>query len=450
MKKGNLSSADRARIRALSRGDVEITLSQLGPFLSGARWVAKTNRYSSNTTRRIGKDLHKIGALQRPKDLSHYIAASCPLHCADGWSYFGKALISLLRGDPHRVVHLAYYAELRAAISLLASEGIGIFNQRHFVVDAPRSVAVLGDRARTHEFAWGCLKFWSRLSRSGTLFASLVEPGGVTLAEWFDPVGGVGQISAQARQWFGQWSMDIGLFVKDREARNDSSYRPDGIPRAWNLNSSDVLSLVSEIWECFEPSSTSPFANLDRYILRIALEGAFTGRTGKTPLTDPAAFEAFVLSVVRGQSFEGGVADHWTDFLLRRTVPVDPKLFAYSRLNPTDADGYAAVLARAALLLRVASGSACQLFRAAGISSTQISFWWEELGMVRGLWPGKKTRTELFDMWEDISLHLEKIRDFQNQHQQSAQSFYRVGTDLADVVMGLGGSERVAIWSLVP
>jgi hypothetical protein len=71
------------------------------------------------------------------RHLAQYIAASSILHCADGWSYLGRAINCLLKGDPHRVVHLAYYAELRAALSLLASEAIGVFSRNNFVIDAP-------------------------------------------------------------------------------------------------------------------------------------------------------------------------------------------------------------------------------------------------------------------------------------------------------------------------
>ena len=64
------------------------------------------------------------------------IAISAPLHCVDGWSYASRAIASLLAGDGHAARHLAYYAQLRAGLSLLANLGVGIFNRINFVAKA--------------------------------------------------------------------------------------------------------------------------------------------------------------------------------------------------------------------------------------------------------------------------------------------------------------------------
>src|ERR1700722_6306108 len=117
-------NADCVLIKKTNRDYVERTLAELDPFISKSRWVGKTNRYASDTVDRLALDT-KSPSLLRTTHLAQYISASSILHCADGWSYLGRAISCLLTGDPHRVVHLAYYAELRAALSLLASEGIG-------------------------------------------------------------------------------------------------------------------------------------------------------------------------------------------------------------------------------------------------------------------------------------------------------------------------------------
>ena len=143
---------DRRLIRSLSRLDVEKTLAGLKPFIARSRWLGSTNRYCKDTLAKIKSDA-SARRIRCPLHLAQYISASSLLHSSDGWSYLGKALLSILRGDPHRAVHLAYYAELRAAVSLLATEGIGIFNNRHFVIDAPGSVARMhGGNSPTHQF----------------------------------------------------------------------------------------------------------------------------------------------------------------------------------------------------------------------------------------------------------------------------------------------------------
>src|SRR5688572_29446428 len=112
-----INQKDMPKIEAVSRADVELTLAGLRQFIRKRIWVGATNRYLANTTKTIEAEL-RAGQAQAPQQLAQYVAASTLLHCADGWSYLGKSIISLLRGDPHRALHLAYYAELRAAISL--------------------------------------------------------------------------------------------------------------------------------------------------------------------------------------------------------------------------------------------------------------------------------------------------------------------------------------------
>src|SRR5438067_355249 len=143
---------DCATIQSSSRAYVEKTLSGLRRFAREFHWIGKSNAYSGDIIEKIKMDsvAHRI---RNPRHLSQYISASCLLHCADGWSYLGKAIVLLLRGDPHRCRHLAYYAELRAAMSLLAADGIGIFNNTHFVFDGPNSVTRLPRNYNTHRFA---------------------------------------------------------------------------------------------------------------------------------------------------------------------------------------------------------------------------------------------------------------------------------------------------------
>jgi hypothetical protein len=447
----SVSKLDRTIIRKLARTNVEQMLARMDTVLASSRWLQKSNRYAKNTIDRLKLDAGVAGSLHG-KHLSQYISVSSILHCADGWSYLGRAISALLSGDPHRVVHLAYYAELRAALSLLAAEGIGVFRSVHFVVDAPRSARKLSRPEQTHQAAWAYLDYWSSLKRSGDLFAEIIAPAGVSLSSWFGSIGGVtNYVGPQARAWFRQWSMDLGLFSDDRDARNESSYRPDGIPLAWYVTGSDALTLATELWEACEPSQSSLFENIDRHILRITLEAAFNGLHGVSVVQSPDLYSNFVDSVVDPQTFDPRMASEWKRFFTRAAVPQDAKIFSYSSANPTDkVVGHAAVLSRATLLLRLAAGSALKLIRAAGISGNQLEFWWSALGLSRGVWEGSKDRGELIDLWDDISALRDDIREYQRTTNPLDQTFRNIASTLPHVVSGLGGYERVAIWSLAP
>ena len=71
----------------------------------------------------ILEDDAKAARINEPH-FREYVAASAPTHLIDGWSYLARAIDALLRGDAPAAVHLGYYAELRAAMSLLAGGGI--------------------------------------------------------------------------------------------------------------------------------------------------------------------------------------------------------------------------------------------------------------------------------------------------------------------------------------
>lgn len=445
-----LTKAARKRIRKMSRIDVETTFSGMHRFMKKSRWVGKSNRYAHNAIRSIKSDT-KAGEVRNPRHLAQYITASSVLHCADGWSYLGKSILSLLRGDPHRSRHLSYYAELRAAMSLLASEGIGIFNRRHFIIDSPHSVQMLEAQYPTHQFAWDCLNFWAEQPPSGDLFAKTVRPYGRSLEDWFAPLGGGRAVEAQARGWFRQWGMDLKIFAQDRDARNESSYRPDGMPDAWCVEAPAALNFAGEVWEALEPSSMSQFDMIDRHILRLALESRFKGVTGKESHKDPAGYKKFVMPIIQHQNFALPAMNEWLDFVMRKKVPDNLSILDFSQDTTDSRDNSApAVISRATLLLRLASGSTGLLIREASIAADSLSFWWETLGRGRGLWDGPQEAEELTDLWGDIEMLLVEVERFQTRHTPVDQTFFRIGTELGHTLAGLSSCERVAIWSMVP
>src|SRR5262249_45275128 len=112
--------------------------------------------------------------------------------------------------------------------------------------------------------------------------------------------------------------------------------------------------------------------------------------------------------------------------------------------------GCEAMLSRAALLLRVASGSTAALLKDAGLTSATIAFWWKSLGQNRGIWEGEKEESELIDLWADIHALLDEIGEFQSNNSAQDRSFYKLGNELGGVLIGLSSCERVAIWSMTP
>jgi hypothetical protein len=445
-----LNHHDELLIQSLSSTNVEETFFGLRRFIKGNGWVGKNNRYSTGTVAKIVSEL-RGGSIQKAGHLSQYIAASSLLHCADGWSYLGKSILALLRGDPHRSRHFGYYAELRAAMSLLASQGVGVFDKKHVIINGKNSVAPFTGSYGTHQFAWDSLKCWSASPASGNVFARTIRPGGLSLDEWMTPLGGAIAVAPQAESWFQQWGMDLKVGLDDRNLRNESSYRPDGLPKAWYLDGRDAVGFIHGLWLTLEPSEESRFNSIDRHILRMALEQNFKGRHGKASTIFSQEFEQFVASVLAPLNFSSDVEKWWIEFLTRKIYKIDPQIFSSSgeSLNK-QGTSYASIISRATLLLRVASGAALGLLQSASVTADATMFWWKNLGIARGLWDGDKSADQLTDLWADIDLILKDLESFQQKHGAANQSFLRVGSELGSSLVGLGSCERVAIWGMTP
>jgi hypothetical protein len=442
-----LPGNDKALIKNLSRPDVEATMATLKRFLANSRWIGKTNRYATDVVDRLKKD-NPLNA-SRQSDLARYIVVSSVLHANDGWSYLGRAVSALMAGDPHRALHLAYYAELRAAMALFASIGIGIFDKKHFVISGPCATTPLIANSGTHRVAWDILELWSKQRTSGALFANLIRPGGRSLDDWFQPHGGATVLSAQARQWFEQWGMDLSFAAEDRDVRNDSSYRPDGFPISWIVSPADILAFVEDLWSVLQPSALSSFEEVDRHILRLALESFYRGRTGSQPPATDAAYLTFIQATVAAQNFLPETAERWVQFLLRTSVKGDPLIFLNSALKPGKPESdHLAVVSRAVLLLRLATGATRNLLHSAGFHSSNLTFWWQEVGVSRGLWDPASPPLDLADLWADIDDALIDVTSFRDSTAVGLQSGHRIMAGVGHRFSVLASHERVGLWSL--
>src|SRR5690606_15596582 len=92
------------------------------------RWLGLRNRYRKDTVGKIDSDLprHPQPPSLKDRQVAEYISVSTLTHCTDGWNYLSRSIESILSGDEMSSIHLAYYAELRAVLSLMATQGIGI------------------------------------------------------------------------------------------------------------------------------------------------------------------------------------------------------------------------------------------------------------------------------------------------------------------------------------
>lgn len=147
------------------------------------------------------------------------LAAEQVIHMAESWRYLSSAMFALLNNESGNAIHLAYYCELRAALSLFCGSGLRIDRDNGFWIDSAGTMHRLGDH-RTHSFAWKAWTEWVKRSDArGLLENSVRLLPSVTLKD-FEP---------QLKQFdptlmLSGWGLDLIRLKDDHETRNSVSY----------------------------------------------------------------------------------------------------------------------------------------------------------------------------------------------------------------------------------
>jgi len=217
-----------------SRSAIANTFQSLYSDITYKEWL-HNNDYSVDTTTKI-EDHFRTNSINSI-DLCKYIAASIPTHCMDGWGFLGRAIHCVVRGDTNTARHLAYYAELRAAMSLLASAGIGVLNNTHVVIDNNGHAHKFHfDRLGTHPFTWLALENWSSTQQAANLLGDIIKVNSVSLRDWLNEFMATGILAPLASDWLSSWGLDLNILNNDRDARNIVSYRPSHITNTVFVN----------------------------------------------------------------------------------------------------------------------------------------------------------------------------------------------------------------------
>lgn len=381
-------------------------------MLNHDRWLGVRNRYRGDVVSRLDAEV-RSGKPLNAKHLAEYIAASVPLHVADGWGYLGRAVHCHASGNPDIARHLAYYAELRAAMALLASHGIGIFNRRHFVVDSSGNITCLQGRG-THEAAWLFLEEWAARPVGAAAVATVIRPHGHQLDAWVAELAGQPTWQPVGTEWLLKLGLDLKRLGLDREARNSASYRPTQLATAAPMDALTAARFVVDFVEYLEPSAPFSFGKLDLHLLRLTLEMAFRAVTGRTSRQAPAKFMSSVESATAVLIDDPARREDLVEFLTRRRQSQDAALIARASTQepPTTTEHHTQVMCRAALLLRISTGVAAKLLNSSGVPIESLSAWWTSLGLARGLWRVTPDAGELGDAWEDIAVGLADIDEW--------------------------------------
>jgi hypothetical protein len=386
--------------------------------LPHGRWLSVRNYYLRETRNRVNAIPTPAA---KPKPLAEYISASVLLHCYDGWNYLSRASESLLNGDVSSAIHFIYYSELRSVMSIMAFDGIGIFDHRHIWFDANKVANHTPGRITTHSAADQCITEWGKSASKKDVVFDLIRINNHSLADWITatqfPVKS-SYSSAIVNEWFDKWSMDIRL-KEDQTLRNEMSYRPHF--EYSNVNIQQLIESLNSIWNALEPVGSSRFNKLDSHLFRIGIEKVYNkwkGRSAQGP-----DFEKFVSKMF--DTIGESKSQNLYEFALRRSEPADHFVFTEAKKDVgvssrrINLGSPLPMFCRAVLLLRIATGLSNNLVKSVPASQEALRYWWEGLCKMTGIMKptdGGEEASELFaDIGECISdLRSADLNDWQS------------------------------------
>jgi hypothetical protein len=376
------------------------------------------------------------------------VAAAAPNHCIDGWSYASRALSAVLAGDGHAARHLAYYARLRAGLSILSNLGVGIFNRTNFVVTAAGAIVRLdtspprrqnGPGMGTHDIVWEALKEWALGAQTSRTFLELVRIRGTSLKECLDAIWPGIPATGAATTLIEAWGVDLRRGKDEHKHRNISSYSPQAMNPLGAI-APDGLRFVQGFWNLFEPTSGSSFDNLDRFLLRSLLLKQHRTIASNQDYANGAIASRYheLPAAIRGLAS--------VEFLTNAQQPRNPELLqrANNRTQPAQATE---MLARAFLLLRAATAFTHTSLVEAGVSCAagDLRPWIDPWAEARGFWSPANPLADPTDLWADVEL---AMIDFLGSLDPEPTSMNDWMVRSAKGLPTVYEAERVGVWSL--
>lgn len=366
------------------------------------------------------------------KNSKEYIVASSLSHLKDAWCYFGQSINAILKNDISLSKHFSYYSELRSALSLMATEGIAIYNEEHYYIDKNENVQQFTresgsiNKLGTHKMVWVSLDTWSMLPKSRELLEKIIHIEGKSLKEWVE--------TCDYTKWCGlsyeiykNIGIDLKYIAHDRKIRNSVSYSPTDVFRSTPSIKKNV-EFILELWNLLEPN----FKKTDFSILKKSL--SLVGCENPYNIIDKL-IESDTLKEIIEQRLSQ-----------RENIVFEKSSIVYDDLNDAlnDPENHLQMLGRAFLLLRIATGSVKLLLKDASIEFSDISFWSEKIMEEYGLVKDKNELDSYSDMWNDVEEGaIQPISD-----NDTNIDFYTLKQKLSYPFLLLSETQRPLLWGI--
>jgi hypothetical protein len=421
----DIELAERAAIRAGLRRCAERFASRSWlPPTSG--FIVHPGEYLSSLT---PSDLP--GATN---EIAEFAAASSILHCFDAWTTLGNAIHALFMGHVSEAIHLTYYAELRAALSMMGSTGVVV--QKDSAVSIGLSSSRRLRTGSSHEVLWDVFSAWCASSPAQDLVSSSLRFHDVPMSTWVSTARKGGSGLPVISELLNHWGVDLVQFKSDRANRNLASYNPTHLHETRNPNSAQwSRTIATDLVGMLEPKPASAFNNLDNRLLN-----SIAASIG-------IADDHNMRRVAR--SLKGA---HDGDFLfdrIQRLRAMRPTVLDAAGQDPSNAGTTSEVvesmLGRALILCRLAAGGALRLRIDAGLDGADLRWWSDELGTGHGMWDPDEPPDNLRDLWNEVGEGLNEVLDVELARPESPFELLILAASGIRASSSLG---RVALWSM--
>ncbi|MCY3627720.1 MAG: hypothetical protein OXG88_08780 [Gammaproteobacteria bacterium] len=383
-----------------------------------------------------------VGNVDR-EEIIKVVASSGPCHCLDGWTYFSRSLSSLLSGDSHLARHLIYYAQLRAAMSLLSCNGIGIFNGFNFTVKANGEIENINtgsSKTPTHKAVWEALRLWSETPDFANQFLNSIKLHGKTLETIINEVFPGSTSVPLVSKIIGKWGIDLEKLSEDHDARNISSYAPHAF-NTLESNLPDRWNLIQLIWKGLEPSGLG-YRELDLNLLDIFLK--LISQNRKEIYGDESNQQEIL------PEDQNRIEDYFSNnFSGEEYNNIDLYIV---QLAGNESGDIHAMICRALILLRLSTGVVHSVFEEASFNpddGDQGLF--DTFALDRGLWTDNPQLEDVSDLWADVSDALELLKECIDENTDSQHGFIKKMNEQnysGDQFLYLSQAERACIWGL--
>lgn len=431
---------DPALIGTASRAHVIASLSRVRNAVPST-WLPQGHLAKCG---QLPKSWKKIPPAEVPR-LIDAVAVSIPTHCLDGWSFVARAFNALLAGDAHGCRHMAYYAQLRAGLCILANLGVGLFNGINFAVDDAGAVIRIDPSSNqkrgigTHSIVWSALDEWGKIPAQASKFLELIRIQGnplkdmlVTLWPGFTATATVGGLIRA-------WGVDLKRGEDDHSYRNVSSYAAHAL-NDLPMNVGANLRFVENMWKHFEPSGAAGFDKLDRHLLRrVLLAQHEATNPGAAPVTGPIYSQyAHLPPAIRAMCS--------INFLLRHEEATEIDIIRYADAQTVPAPPLQ-MLSRALLLLRTATAFTHTSLNEAGVNvaTGELRDWLESFAALRGFCNAATPLADGSGLWDDISVAMNDLNRSRKPAPRDMMSWKSANHNGLPMI---AEAERIAVWSL--